>query len=138
MEDYLTPPDDQMMSIDSDLKFYSKQAIIGFTLLFSTIFGAVLLMQNLKDIEKKREANILLSLSILYTVLSSFIVNIPDRPNFFLTYLCNFIGAMILTEFVYKKNFPDEEAFEKKKIWKPLMISFLIIIPFVIIQVLTM
>ncbi|MGE5394765.1 MAG: hypothetical protein ACM3P1_08470 [Candidatus Saccharibacteria bacterium] len=137
MEDNLTQYEEQTDTMDNDLKIYSKRAIIGFTLFFSTIFGAVLLMQNLKDIGKKKEANLLLLLSILYTVITIVIVNIPERPNTFLTYLCNFVGAMILTEFVYKKYFP-EEAFEKKEIWKPLIISLLITIPFVLAMISTL
>ncbi|HLN73146.1 MAG TPA: hypothetical protein VK205_07605 [Prolixibacteraceae bacterium] len=138
MDDNLQPYEDQIIATDSDLKIYSKKAIILFSLIFSTIFGAVLLMQNLKDIGKKREANQVLFLSIIYTALSIFIINLPERPNFFLTYLCNFVGAMILIEFIYKRYFPDEETFEKKKIWKPLIISILIIIPFALAQIFTM
>lgn len=138
MEDNLTQYDEQMDTMDSDLKIYSKRAIIGFTLFFSTIFGAVLMMQNLKDIGRKKEANLLLLLSILYTVITIVIVNIPERPNTFLTYLCNFVGAMILIEFIYKKYFPVEEAFEKKEIWKPLIISLLITIPFALAMISTL
>lgn len=130
MEDHLNPYDEELIATDSDLKIYSKKAIILFSLLFASIFGAVLLMQNLKDIGKKKEANLLLFLSIIYTAITIFIVNIPDRPNTFLTYLCNFVGAMILVEFIYKRYFPDDEVIEKKTIWKPLIISILIIIPF--------
>lgn len=138
MEEHLSPSDDPMMTMESDLKIYSQKAIILFSLLFSAIFGAVLLMQNLRDIGQKRAANRVLFLSILYSAITIFIVSIPDRPNVFLTYLCNFIGAMILIEFIYKRYFPDEEAFEKKKIWKPLIISILIIFPFILVQIYTM
>lgn len=132
MEDNLQPYDEQIMIPDNDIKIYSKRAVVAFTLLFSTIFGAVLLMQNLKDLGQKKQANMVLFLSILYTGISIFIVNIPERPNNFLTYLCNFIGAMILIEFIYKPCIPDEENYEKKTIWKPLIISILITIPFVL------
>ena len=113
-------------------KIYSKKAIWGFSILFSAIFGSVLLMQNLKDIGKKKESYIVLILSILYTALTIYIVNIPEKPKTSLTYLCNAIGGLILTEYVYKKHFPNDQNIEKKKIWKPLIISTLIIIPFII------
>lgn len=118
-------------------KIYSKKAIWGFSIFFSAIFGAVLLMQNLKDIGKKKESYIILLLSILYTALTIYIVNIPAEPKSSLTYLCNMIGGVILTEFVYKKNFPNDQNIEKKKIWKPLIISILIIIPFIVAAIYT-
>ena len=97
-------------------KIYSKKAIWGFSVFFSAIFGAVLLMQNLKDNGKKKESYIVLLLSILYTALTIYIVNIPAEPKTSLTYLCNMIGGVILTEFVYKKNFPNDQNIEKKVI----------------------
>jgi hypothetical protein len=113
-------------------KIYSKRAIWGFSFFFSTIFGAVLLMQNLRGIGKKKESYIVLFLSILYTTLTIYIVNIPEEPKTSLTYLCNIVGGVILTEYVYTKYFSDDQNIEKKKIWKPLIISILITIPFVL------
>ncbi|MEP6466986.1 MAG: hypothetical protein ABJB05_11810 [Parafilimonas sp.] len=113
-------------------KIYSKMAIRGFSIFFSSIFGGVLLMQNLRDIGKKKEANIILLLSVLFTAASIFVVNIPAKPNTSLTYLCNIIGGFILSEYFYKKYFPNDSIYEKKKIWKPLIISILITIPLIV------
>ena len=125
---------DETLTITSgdNPKIYSKKAIWGFSFFFTSIFGGVLLMQNLRDIGKKKEANMILFLSILFTAISIYIVNIPDKPKTSLTYLCNTVGGLILTEFFYKKYFPNESNYEKKKIWKPLIISILITIPFII------
>jgi len=62
MDDNFMQPDDQVVIADSNPRIYSMKAIIAFSLIFSSIFGAVLLMQNLKDIGKKKEAKIVLSL----------------------------------------------------------------------------
>lgn len=113
-------------------KIYSKKAIWGFSVFFSAIFGGVLLMQNLKGIGKKKEANIVLLLSILYTAATIYIVNIPEETQTSLTYLCNMAGALILIQLFHKKHFPIEQNYEKKKIWKPLIISVLITIPFIL------
>lgn len=113
-------------------KIYSKKAIWGFSVFFSAIFGGVLLMQNLKGIGKKKEANIVLLLSILYTAATIYIVNIPEETQTSLTYLCNLAGALILIQLFHKKHFPIEQNYEKKKIWKPLIISVLITIPFIL------
>lgn len=135
MDDNFKQLDDMAIMTDSNPKIYSKKAIWGFSLFFSAIFGAVLLMQNLKDIGKKKEANIILLLSIIYTAVTIYIVNIPDKPNTPLTYICNIVGAVILTEYFYKKSFPSDPTFEKKKIWKPLIISILISIPFLLAMI---
>ena len=132
MDDNFKQLEDLPVMNESNPKIYSKKAIFGFSIMFSAIFGAVLLMQNLKDIGKKKEANIILLLSIIYTAITIYIVNIPDKPITSLTYLCNMIGGAILTEYFFKKSFPNEETFEKKKIWKPLIISILITIPFIL------
>ncbi len=33
------------------------------------------------------------------------------------------IGAVTLSEYVFRKYFPNEKEFQKKKIWKPLIIA---------------
>ena len=90
-------------------------------------------MQNLKDIGKRKEANTILILSIIFTLLSIGIINIPERPETYLTFACNIIGGFILAEYYYKKYFPKPDDYGKKKIWKPLIISIIISIPFLIL-----
>ncbi len=113
-------------------KIYSKRAIRGFSIFFTSIFGGVLLMQNLIDIGKKKEATHILILSIIFTALTITVVNISGKPQSSLTLLCNIIGGYILSDFFYKRYFPDDEKYEKKKIWRPLIISIFITIPFVL------
>jgi hypothetical protein len=111
---------------------YSKKAIWCFSVLFTTIFGGVLLMQNLKDVGKKKEAYLILLFSILYTAASIAIVNIPEKSTSSLTFLCNGIGGAILSEYFFLKYFPATRKYGKKKIWKPLLISIAITIPFLL------
>lgn len=132
MNDNLQPVETLDANSDTNFEIYSKKAIWGFSIFFSAIFGAVLLMQNLKDIGKKKEAYLILLLSIVYTAISIFIVNIPDKPQTSITLLCNLAGGLILTEFLYKKYFPIDNTISKKKIWKPLIISIIITIPFLL------
>ena len=89
-------------------------------------------MQNLKDIGKRKEANMILALSILITVITIFIVNLTGKSSSSMAFLCNIAGGALLTEYFYKKYFPDDLGCEKKKIWKPLVISVIILIPFVV------
>ncbi len=130
MNENFNQQEELLTETEKQPRIYSKRTIFGFSIFFSTIFGAVLLMQNLKDIGKKKESYIILILSTLYTALTIYIVNIPAEPKTSLTYLCNMAGGLVLTEYIYKKNFPNDQNIEKKKIWKPLIISILITIPF--------
>ena len=109
---------------------YSKRAIYVFSIFFSSIFGGILLMQNLKDIGKKKEANIVLLVSILLTVSTIIIANIIRGRSIAL--VCNIAGAAILSEYFYKKYFPDEIDYEKKKIWKPLIIGIAVSVIFIL------
>ncbi len=112
---------------------YSKQAIWGFSVFFTPLFGGILFMQNLKDISKRKEANLVLVISLLLTALIIFINIAFDIKSRYVTFLCNLGAALILSEYYYKKYFPDEADYEKKKIWKPLIIGILICVAFVIL-----
>lgn len=104
---------------------YSKKTIQGFTIFFSTIFGAVLLMYNLKEMSKPKARNQVLAFGILYTILI-YVVVITIINNFFVTIILNLIGYGILTEFFWKKHLESNLKYKKKEITKPLIIALLI------------
>jgi hypothetical protein len=112
-------------------EIYSKRAIYTFSFLFSTVFGGILLMQNLRDIDKKKEANVVLIVSLLITALTILLVTVFEVQNSSVTLLCNIGGAALLSEYFFKKYFPREEDYPKKKIWKPLVIGLAITIPLI-------
>jgi len=110
-------------------KFYSKKAILGFSIFFSSIFGGILLMQNLKEIGMKKEAKTVLNTSVILTVLPFLLAWLMEKEVSTYTFLVNIIGGLILSEFYFGLYIPKEQIFESKKIWKPLLISLLITIP---------
>jgi hypothetical protein len=112
---------------------YSRGSIWGFSIFFTPLFGGIMLMQNLKDTDKKKEANLVLIVSILMTVLAVLLVTVFDIQNRSVSLVFNIACAGVLTEYFYKKYFPNEGDYEKKKIWKPLIIGVLIIAIFVIL-----
>ncbi|MGJ8744233.1 hypothetical protein [Polaribacter sp.] len=114
---------------------YSKKAIQGFTIFFTTLFGAVLLMQNLKEMNKPKARNQVLVFGILYTILSVVLLNFLPR-TFFITLLFNLIGYAVLTEYYWNKNLGKDLKYHKKKIWKPLAISLLIVFILIFLQLL--
>lgn len=112
---------------------YSKKAIQGFTIFFSTIFGAVLLMSNFKATNNLKARNQVLIFGIGYTILSTVFLNFLPRM-FFLTLLFNFVGYAILIEFFWNKTLGKDIEYRKKQIWKPLLISIAILIVFVLLH----
>lgn len=108
-------------------KIYSKKVILGFSIFLSTLFGGVLLFQNLMDINKKKEAYMVLALSILITILTIFIVNLQETPKSSLSYICGIAGGSLLSYYFVPKYFPNEEQYPKKAIWKPLIIGVIIV-----------
>ncbi|MDR3652274.1 MAG: hypothetical protein P4L34_04805 [Paludibacter sp.] len=125
-------PYDETEHMEENPTIYSRKAIWGFSILFSPIFGAVLLMEDLKDIGKKKAANTVLILSIVYTIVTYIIVNIPEESISALTIGCNFVGGYALSEHFFKLYIPQGENYPKKKIWKPLIISIIITLPLVL------
>ena len=112
-------------------KIYSSKAILGFSVFMSSLFGGILLYINLRNLKKYKEANIVLVISIILTLLTYFVMSIPENPKSSLAYLCGFIGGGILSYFLVPKYIPNEEEFPKKQIWKPLIIALLIVIVFI-------
>ena len=112
---------------------YSQKAIQGFTIFFTTIFGAVLLMRNLKEMNKPKAAIQVLVFGIVYTLFSIILLNYLPKM-FFITLIFNLIGYAVLSEFFWNRNLGKELAYNKKKIWKPLFISTLILFLVVFLQ----
>jgi magnesium-transporting ATPase (P-type) len=112
---------------------YSKKAIQGFTIFFTTIFGAVLLMRNLKEMNKPKAGIQVLVFGIVYTLFSIILLNYLPKM-FFITLIFNLIGYAVLSEFFWNKNLGKELTYNKKKIWKPLFISTLILFLVVFLQ----
>lgn len=116
-------------------KIYSKQAILGFSIFMSTLFGGILLYQNLINVKKKKEAYIVLGISILLTIISVIIVNIPENPKSYLAYVCGFAGGSLLSNYFVPKYFPNKEQYPKKEIWNPLLIAVIITAAFIVLMV---
>tara|TARA_R110002096_G_scaffold404704_1_gene602540 strand:+ start:1245 stop:1877 length:633 start_codon:yes stop_codon:yes gene_type:complete len=111
---------------------YSKKAILGFTLFFSTIFGVVLMMYNLKVMNKHKERTQVLIFGILYIVLSYALLEVLPKI-YFITLIFNFIGYAILVEYFWNKYLGKDLQHEKKSVTKPLLISLAITVFFVVL-----
>ncbi|MEO7990219.1 MAG: hypothetical protein ABI663_11800 [Chryseolinea sp.] len=110
-------------------ELYSPRAIWGFSVFFSVIFGAVLLASNITDRKAKWMA---IGFGIVYTAVVIVIVNLLPQTNSGIVIGLNAGGALILTKLFWDKYVGAETKFRTKAIWRPLIISILITIPFLL------
>ena len=109
----------------------SKNTIYFFTSFFSTIFGAVLMLQNFREVGNNKVKNQVLVFGILYTLFSILlIITLNIKGNFMM--VMNFGGAGILINFFWNKYLGKKIKYRKRSWIKPAIISVIITIPFVI------
>jgi hypothetical protein len=112
-------------------ELHSKITITLFACIFASIFGAVLMMQNFKEVGNIKARNQVLVFGILYTLVSVLIINAIDlQMNLALP--LNLGGAGILTEFFWNNQLGKEIRYRKKNWVKPAIISVIISIPFIL------
>ena len=114
---------------------YSKKAVQGFTIFFGPLFGAVLLMFNLKAVNKPKARMQVLVFGIGYTLFS--FVGLNYLPKMFLiTLIFNVIGYVVLVEYFWNQNLGKELQYTTKEITKALIISllFTLIMLFILIS----
>ncbi|RKE90287.1 hypothetical protein [Ichthyenterobacterium magnum] len=112
-------------------ELHSKKVIFLFSAIFSTIFGAVLLMYNMKQTGNSKGRIQVLIFGILYTVVSIVIIeSLNVKTN--LALLFNFGGAGILIEYFWNKFIGKEFQYRKRSWVKPAIISVLITIPLIL------
>jgi len=117
-----------------EIEIYSKNAILGFSLFFSPIFGGALLMINLRAIGNKAAGYLVLFFSIAYAFFISYLImyiNSRIRISMMLllgeSAVCNIVGGLILTQYYYRRYFPEEDYYPRSVV-KPLMVAFILIL----------
>lgn len=109
-------------------QLYSKRVIMAFSLLFSTIFGAAILMSNMKRLENTKARLQVLFFGILYSAGQVFTLNSIASTN--LSIPLNLLGGVVLNEYFWNRYIGKEREYLKKSWLKPAIISGLITIPF--------
>tara|TARA_B110000037_G_scaffold39198_1_gene48367 strand:+ start:921 stop:1544 length:624 start_codon:yes stop_codon:yes gene_type:complete len=105
---------------------FSKRTIRGFTIFFSTLFGVVLLMHNLKKMNKRKPRMEVLFFGIFYTFFTMILLSYLPA-TLFITLLFNGIGYVVLTEYFWNKSLGKNVEYQKEQITKPLIISLSIV-----------
>ncbi len=108
--------------IDEAVSLYSRSAIFGFSIFFSTIFGSILLMINLRRLGEKRKGFEILLLGIAYAILSSVLVDLAGA-NLILSLVLNVLGGYLMSTYFWSKYIGLEFSHEKQSIIIPLILG---------------
>lgn len=122
----------ELNNVENPPQLYSKTLILIFSILFSTIFAAALLMLNLRKLQKIKEAFWVLLFSISYMLATAVIIQTFNLSPI-MTVIANVIGAAILNEYFWNRYIGGDYHFRKKSWIKPTVISFAIAIGFFLI-----
>jgi hypothetical protein len=129
-----SPQETNLQNEANSPKLYSKTLIIIFSLLFSPIFAAVLLMSNLKTMGKSKERVFVLLFAIGYLFATAALLQILNLPTN-LTFIANVIGAAILNEYFWNKYIGRDTLYGKKSWIKPTLISIAIALFFLLLLI---
>jgi len=108
-------------------EYYSQTAIYMFSILFSVLFGAVMMAVNLKIAGKRWGTPILFGLA--FTVGFIFLGQVFPNPSTGLSLIVNAVGVAILYQIFWNKHIGKNTQYRAKPIWIPLIIGILLIIP---------
>jgi hypothetical protein len=120
--EYTEEPDENQ---DEQVEIYSKWPIRLFSLFFSPIFGGVLLIINLRKAGYKQAIASVLLFSIGYTFITAMLLSSLGITGGLIPIIFNLMGGMILSDYFYKKYFPDEDYYPKP-IWGALAVALVI------------
>jgi hypothetical protein len=104
-------------------QLYSRQVINIFSILFSVLFGGILMAINLKNTNNKKGILPVLAFSIGYTVLMGVGLYLIDSKTSVLTVVLNLLGAIVLYNYFWGKYIGKEFQYRTKPFWIPLVIG---------------
>lgn len=107
-------------------QLYSRQVINIFSILFSVLFGGILLAINLKTVDNKKAILPVLIYSTIYTVLMIIGLNMIGGNTSVLTVSSNALGGIVLYNYFWGKHIGKDFKYRTKPFWTPLIIGIII------------
>ncbi len=107
--------------------WYSPTAILGFSIFLEPLFGAILLSQNLKKADKKKQATIVIIIGIVF-LLGRMALVYTQRMTQVNSLIISIGAGLVFIEFFWKKHLGYKVKYNRKPIWKPLLIFLGVII----------
>ena len=108
---------------------FSKRDIIFFSFLFSILFGAVLMVMNLRSLKKPEGVIPVISISFSYLI--SVILVVKYLESYFHSklpgsYLFSFLGAWLILDYAWDKYIGEEIKYQKRGRVIPLIVGVFI------------
>lgn len=103
---------------------YSPQVVFVFSVVFTVIFGAVLLSMNLKD---RTARFIVIVYGVVYSVVAGIVLYNLPISNTGITIAVNGVGALLLVPYFWDKYVGADTKFRTRSFWPPLIISFILV-----------
>ena len=117
-------------------KFYSKEAI-AVLMILSPILGSILFSYNLKEVGKGRFSPYFIIAGILWILVTkrllAGIINDPLSQLLF----SGIAGCLLMTFFIWDKFLGNYPVYEKKAVWKPVLIFISICTALLLFQLLS-
>jgi hypothetical protein len=108
---------------------YSPKFIFIFGALFSVFGGGILMALNFIQLKKIKAAKLVVLASLTYTFLLIYLFDILEVKNAIISLMSSLFGIYLLEQLIWKKEFPTEINYEKRAIWKPILIGIAIALP---------
>ena len=118
----------------SATEFYSEKAIYLFSVIFSVLFGSVLMAINLRKTESKKGVFEVLGFGILFFAFQIYVLSMIPRNTIF-TLMFSMVGAVILNYFFWRKYIGQETKYRAKPIWIPLIIGIVLLAGYIFLMV---
>lgn len=110
-------------------EFYSQTAIYVFSILFSVLFGSVMMAINLKNSQKQWTWPILFGLA--FTIGFIFLGQFLPNSSTGLSLIVNAVGVTIMYQIFWNKHIGKDTKYRAKPIWIPLIIGIILMVPLI-------
>lgn len=107
---------------------YSKSAIRLFSILFSTLFGGILLSINFSRINKRKEILYVIAFSLLFSYATGLLVTYFPNHITLIALSMNILGLIILERFFWRRIIGNKLKYTDQPIWTALGICLLLAI----------
>ena len=122
-----------LKEVKGEITLYSPKFIFIFGVLFSVFGAGILMAMNFASLDKKNCATKVIIYSLIYSLLQVMLFELLDVTSPFVSMATSVLGVYLLDEFVWKKEIPGDLKYVKRAVWKPILIGFIIILPFVLL-----
>ena len=107
-----------------EARLFSKLAIILFSIFGSTLFGAVLFSDNLRQLGFGKKSISPFAFALIYNLLVGRIIQQFEIP--IAIFPLNFVGGVVLAFVFWKELIGEEENFKTRPVWGPLVVIVLL------------